>query len=493
MTIRKTEASSIAKNVSLPSEVKKPAAAENAVTTAAVQPVAETDAPATHALAEGLVKAKDAVAHGEVVKTKNQIEEYRLQGQTGHAVSKSEFTPHFKAAKLVGAELKNAIDAHLAENQPAAKAAIDAVGPLVVDLVNKTAAELAKDPEAMSRVAGIVGKVGKEGVVEAMKKAAPDVAKAFTAATGVSMMDPAVVKVVLEGFPKLAEKVAPELAKGLTKTCATVGSKLGVTVAKEGAAAVAKSVGKVAAKQGTEVAAKTGLKVAAAGGKAVPGLGNVISVGSACLAATGLVKELATNPRDGEKIAKTGLNTLLQAVGIGFPWAALAGDVVDIGWSAKLAVTDAKKGKPSDSGLSKQDAAGLVAGPARLLASTLEGAGQSGTAKTFKGLAEATEKAASAGVLERHQVDALSQFASYAGDEVAKVAAGEGNAATKGALESVAHGFGELFKVLHQHKKLGGTDGAKRDDLKANLLRITGDIALGSASLVAGGKGATVA
>ena len=59
-------------------------------------------------------------------------------------------------------------------------------------------------------------------------------------------------------------------------------------------------------------------------------------------------------------------------------------------------------------------------------------------------------------------------------------------------LETVAHGFGELFKVLRQHKKLAGAEGAKRDELKANLLRITGDVAMGVASLAVGGKGAAL-
>jgi hypothetical protein len=482
----------------------------------------DKDEHATHALAEGLVKAKDAVGQEAVVKTKAQLDEYKLQGQTGQVVSKSEFTPHFKAAKVIGAELKNALDAHLAENNPEAKAALDAIGPQVSEMVNGTIANISKDPEAMKRVSNVIAKIGTEGFADAVKSFGPDVGKAFTAATGVPMMNEGVVRGVLENFPKLVEKVAPEAAKGIAQTCANVGAKLGVSVAKEGAEAVAKTVvstaakegaeavaktvaksavkegaeaavkavATTAAKEGAEAVAKTGAKAAATAGKGIPFLGNLISVGSACLSAVGLVKELFKSPRDGEKIAKAGLNTLLQTVGIAFPWAALAGDVVDMGWSAKMAVSDARQGKAHDPGLTKQDAAGLLAGPAKLLASTLDGAGQGGIANSFRGLADAAEKAANATGMEKYQVDAISQFSSFAGNEISKAAADEQNPVTRDAMNTVAHGFGELFKVLYQHKKLKGEGGLKRDELQANLLKITGDVAMGMAAMQAGGKDA---
>lgn len=472
----------------------------------------DTDQKAAHALAEGLVKLKDAISGDDAVKTKAQLDEYKLQGQTGQVVSKSEFTPHFKAAKVIGAELKNALDAHLAENHPEAKAALDAVGPQVSEMVNGTIANISKDPEAMKRLSNVVAKVGTDGFANAVKDFGPDVGKAFTAATGVPMMNEGVVKSVLENLPKLAEKVAPEAAKSLATTCANVGAKLGVSVAKEGAEAavksvataavkegaeaatkaVATSVAKTAAKEGAEAVAKTGAKAAATGAKGIPFLGNLISVGSACLSAVGLVKELFKSPRDGEKIAKTGLNTLLQTVGIAFPWAALAGDVVDMGWSAKIAVSDAKAGKAPDPGLTKQEAAGLLSGPAKLLASTLDGAGQGGAAGAFRGLAEAAEKAANATGMEKYQLDAISQFSSFAGNEISKAAADEQNPATKDAMNTVAHGFGELFKVIYQHKKLKGEDGLKREELKGNLTKILGDVAMGMAALKVGGKDATL-
>jgi len=480
----------------------------------------DTDQKATHALAEGLVKAKDAVGQEAVVKTKAQLDEYKLQGQTGQAVSKSEFTPHFKAAKVIGAELKNVVDAHLAENHPEAKAAIDAVSPQVTEMVNGTIANISKDPEAMKRVSNVIAKVGTEGFADAVKSMGPDVGKAFTAATGVPMMNEGVVKGVLETFPKLVEKVAPEAAKSVAATCANVGAKLGVSVAKEGAEAAVKSVATTAvkegaeaiaksavkegaeaavkavattaAKEGAEAVAKTGAKAAATGAKGIPFLGNLISVGSACISAVGLVKELFKSPRDGEKIAKAGLNTLLQTVGIAFPWAALAGDVVDMGWSAKMAVSDARQGKAHDPGLSKKDAAGLLAGPAKLLASTLDGAGQGGVANSFRGLAEAAEKAANAQGMEKYQIDAISQFSSFAGNEISKAAADERDPITRDAMNTVAHGFGELFKVLYQHKKLKGEGGLKREELQANLLKITGDVAMGMAAMQVGGKDATL-
>ena len=476
------------------------------------------DKTTTQNLGEGLAKAATEVAVETAVQTKNQLDEYALQGKTGAAVSKKEFTPHAKAARAVSAELKKAGDAWMQDNAPEAKAAVDAVGPQVSDMVSKTADELVKDPKALERCANCIGMIGQEGFTEAVKAAGPDIGRAFTQATGVQAVNPDVVGPLLGALPKLADKVSPGSAAKVAETCAHVGSKLGVevaqtaaksaatTVAKEGAEAAVKAgaeaVGKaaakegteallktgakVAAKEGTEAAAKAGAKAAATSGKAVPGLGNLISVGSACLAAVGFVKSLFADPKDGESIAKEGLNTLLQTVGIAFPWVGLGGDLIDMGWSAKKAVTAQKNGEEYKPPISKQDAAGLIAGPARLLGTALTGAGHAGVAKQFEDLAKTTEKAASLKEVERHQLGAFQSLSNVAATELETVAANEQDPATKDALHTLAHGFGEMFKVLYGHKRLKGEDGPKREDLKAQLVRITGDCAVAGAALATG-------
>jgi hypothetical protein len=442
--------------------------------------VASKDAVAEHNLGEGLAKNKVEVSQEDQVANKNKIDELKLQGQSGARVSKEEFSPHYKAAQIIGEELKTVARDKLAEKSPETLAAVDAISPAVTSMVSKTMATLGKDPEATARVAGVMASVGQQGFAKAVNEAAPHVGKAFTEATGVQACNPAVVGPMLQKLPKLAESIAPSIAPKVADVCAKCGAKLGIEAAE------------ITAKQG----AKVGAKGAAAAGKTVPGLGNMISVGCACLAGARLFKSLLAKPRDGESIAKDGLNMLAQTVGIAFPWVGLAGDVVDMGWSAKKAVTDAKAGKQPEQGLSKQDAAGMVAEPARLLASVLEGAGKGGAAQAFTDLAKTTEGAADLKDIERHQLGALSQFSKEASAEVGKAAAQEQDPATRDALNTVAHGFGEVFKVLYQHKKLDGKDAeetaGKRADLQGQLLKVTGDIAMGLTAMKLGGKDASL-
>ena len=510
------------------------------------------DGQAEHQLAEGLQKTASEVSDEQVVATKNQLDELTIQGRTGAAVSKSEFTPHHKAAKVISAQLQEAGQAYMAENHPETKAALDAIGPQVDQMVATTVGELRANPEAMQRVQHAVSLIGKEGFEQAARSAGKDIGKAFTAATGVEAMNPEVVGSLLEGLPALTKQIAPSAADTVAKQCGAIAAKLGVDVAidageavaktavkegveaavqagaksvvkegaeaavkvaaketaeaaakagakagakavakegaeaalKVGAEAAVKAGAKAAAKEGAEATAKAGAKaVATSSGKAVPGLGNLISIGSACLAGVKFVKSLFQTPKDGEQIAKEGINTLLQTVGVAFPWVALGGDLLDMGWSAKKAVTDQRSGKTNQQDLQMADAAGLVATPARLLSSTLEGAGQKGAARSFSQLASAAETADSTKGLEKAQLAAIRQFSNMASSEVRKAADDEQNPATKDALHTVAHGFGELFKVLYQHQKLNGQDGAKRDDVKGQLIRITGDLALASAAL----------
>ncbi len=465
--------------------------------------VRTVDKQAEHNLGEGLAKEKAEISTADAAQTKNQLENYRIDGQAGRKVSKKEFSPEFKTAQAVTDSLEEMANQYLADNAPGMKAAADAVGPQVKDMVSSTVAELGKNPEAMKRLTNVLGAVGREGFVDAVKTAAPDIGKAFTQASGLAAVNEPVVSVLVDNLPKLAQKFAPEAAESVAKMCTTAALKLGVkegaeavakTALKEGAEAVAKTalkegaeaVAKVAVKEGAEAAVKTGAKAAAkTGGKAIPVVGNLLSVGSACLAGVGLVKQLFTSPRDGEQIAKAGLNTLLQSVGVIFPWAGLAGDLVDMGWSAKIAVTGG--GQPPAP--PPKEVAALAADPARLLAAALEGAGQAGAANTFRSLADVTEKAADAKTLGNSEMMAMSQLAQFSNQELTKAAASEQDGATKDALNTLAHGFGEVFKVAYQHKKLKGEGGMKREEVKSQLLKVVADVAMAAGSLYVGGKG----
>jgi hypothetical protein len=509
---------------------------------------------ATRELGKGLEKQVAEVSAADASNTRNQLGELTVQARGGAGVSRRELTPEFRAAEAVKGKLQEIGDAKLQQvsdkveaERPELKAAYDAVAPEVTELVKKTAGELRKNPEAMARVKNVVAQVGKEGFSEAVKKAAPDVGEAFSTATGVQMMNEPVVRGVLEGMPKLAEKIGPEVAEQVTKGCAAAAKKLGVETAKtvaetavkagadEVAEAAVKGVAKTVAKAGAEEAAEVAVKAAAKGaakaagkevaeagakgaakvaakgaagaGKAVPVVGNVIAVGSTCLAAYGFIKALVNKPSDTEKITKEGVNTLLQGVGIAFPWVALGGDLVDVGWSAKMAVQDAKKKGASPEQAKAAGAAAAKKSPlpdvsqassssARALASALEGAGHAGPGKAFRDLASAADDLAKAdspqarATWKTKQQSALSQLAQLSSSELKKAAAEQAPGRDRDTLETLSHGFGELFSVLYAERKAskaGGGDESKRADRAAKLLAITGDAARAIASSKASG------
>lgn len=439
------------------------------------------DGQAEHELANGLAKEKQAVTENEITETRKRI---AFAEKSGRAITKKELTPHYQAAKLVAGELKTALDEHMAENHPEAKVAMDAVSPHVARMVRQTVEQLDKDPEAMARVCTAIARVGQAGFSKAVDEAAPDLAEAFTKATGVQFMNAEVVGGLLDSLPKLAAKVSPDTGAKLAQSCASIGAKLGVETAEQ----VAKKAAEKGATKAAEKVAEKGAEAAAtSGSKAVPGLGNVVAVSSLLLAGVRLVKTLFSKQSSGEQKAKEGVNTLMQAVGVAFPWVGLAGDVVDVGWTAKMAASEGKKdqgGEPgAGPGVTKEEAAPLVAEPARLLASVLEGAGNKDAAGAFRDLADTTESLAGAKALERSQLNAVSTLSNVASSETGKAAASEDEPLTRDALDTVAHGFGELFSVLYRHNKLKGQDGPKRDELQADLLRITGDVALAAATL----------
>ena len=462
------------------------------------------DQTAHRELGAGLALHKTGMSDAAALAARQKTEGLAHAARSGQAVAKSEFTPAYAAAQHVGNHLKQLAAAHVEENHPAAKAALDAMAPQVTQMVRATAAEVAKDPEAVKRVGQVVRKLGKEGFAEAAGKLAPDIGEAFTRATGAKAMEPAVVSSMLSSTAAAAKKLAPAHADTVAKACANVGAKLGLevgqqatqavvaTVAKkaatEGAEAVAKTGAKKAATEGAGAVAKVGVKAAASTGKAVPALGNAIAVGSTCLAGAALVKQLAASPKDVEGICKEGVNTLLQGVGIAFPWVALAGDVVDVGWTAKKAVTDAHPGQGKAPALSKKDLAPLVAEPAKVVSSALQGAGHAGPAQAFSDLANTVQKAADGaplkpGQMEKSQLQAMAQLASTASSSLTTTAQQEKDPGRQSALSSLAHGFGELFSVIYQHNKLKGETGPKRADLMAQLMRISSDCASAGVAL----------
>jgi len=64
-----------------------------------------------------------------------------------------------------------------------------------------------------------------------------------------------------------------------------------------------------------------------------------------------------------------------------------------------------------------------------------------------------------------------------------KAAAGEENGETKAALSSLANGFGSLFKVLYQNRKLKAGDTVKSGQVKGQLMGILTDVAMAGGSL----------
>lgn len=486
---------------------------------------------ATHALAEGLEKTKAAVEDGTAAKTRQQLDELAVEARGG-AVTRRELAPEFRAAQQVAQRFGEAQLAQLEDEQPQWKAAFDAVAPEVTEMARKTAGELRKNPEALARVQNVVARVGQEGFRDAVAKAAPDVGEAFSRATGVQMMNEPVVKAALDGLPALAERVAPAHADKLAKGCAAASAKLGLTaatetveavakgaakeaageaveavakgVAKEAAGeaveAVAKGVAKEAAGEAVEAGAKVAAKGAAGAGKAVPVVGNVIAVGSTCLAAVGLVREIAKSPRDAERIAKEGVNTLLQGVGIAFPWAALGGDLMDVGWSAKLAVQDAKakgaspeQAKAAGAAAAKKgpplkELAPVASEPARALAAALDGAGHAGVGKAFRDVAKAADDLGSADSPQaradwkRTQTLAFSQLASTSQRELEGAAKDAATPGERDALETLAHGFGELFRVLYAERKGRGSE-KTQEDRSAKLMGIVVDATRAAAAL----------
>jgi|GEM_PF-1152402 len=460
-------------------------------------------------------KTKANVGADVASKTKSQLDQLQVEGRTGAAVSKKQFTPQ----AMVARELTEA----LSKNHPNAAAATKAMSTPVSNLVQKTMMEMAKNPEAAKDLAGVVSQIStKEGAGVFAKQ----VGEAFAKGTGIPPTNPQALSTILNGLNGAAAKFGGDKAPQIAKTLSNVGAKFGVEVGEKAAAKAASKMGgkvatkvaenaathvgekvaekvasKTAEKVGEKVAGKTAekaaTKAAAGAGKAVPGVGNCIAAASTCMGLVKLFKACTTKPRSGEKIAKEGLNTLMQGVGIAFPWVALGGDVLDLGWEAKMAMSQVSKANPEAAknpelqqqvadmasqqrGLSAQDAAGVLTGPAQLLQATLSGAGNKKAADAVGNLAGGANAIANNGGnlkdLQGDQLDAFMQSWNAASSTLGKEAAVEENPTRKQQMEHLSHGFGQLFQAAYKHKKMKGAEGPKREDLKADVVNILKDV-----------------
>jgi len=344
-------------------------------------------------------------------------------------------------------DLKRQADAKLEEKSPASKAVLDAVGPPAAALIALTAKEMANDPDTIRKVAELSRHLGKNGFSKAVKSVGVDASKAFAKAAGVEAMNPVAVAKVLDALPATAAKISPKIGKTVAKQCATIQTKLGI-----------------------KVAAKTG----ATAGKAAPFLGNAIAVASTGLAAASLFKAVGT--KDAEKICKEGCNTLLQAVGIAFPWVALGGDLIDLGWTAKIATQKGEDPKASPS--QAQTSGQLISIAAKAACEEASKAGDNALAKALAEFSAATQDVSNKKQVEKSGQDALRQLAQSASTEFSKQAKLLPEGPEKEKSEILAQSFGELFKIiLHQQKSPKLADEKRNqyaDDL-AKLLKVAAE------------------
>ena len=400
---------------------KNTARAELAPASSESRPAADPSAPAAVAT-EGPTRISGASA-AEVVK--------------GLALAEAN-----RVASGAFVDLKRQADKKLEEQSPKTKAVLDAVGPHAAGLIALTAKEMANDPETVKKLAELSAKVGKNGFSAAMKKVGPDASRAFAKAAGVEAMNPVVVAKLLDNLPSLAAKVSPKLSGKVAKHCLALEAKLGV---------------------------KAALKTGATAGKAAPAIGNAIAVASTVLAATSLLKSLTT--KDPEKICKEGCNTLLQAVGIAFPWVALGGDLVDLGWTAKIALEETDGGKPSKNAAPKE-AGKLLSEISSAAQAQAEAIGDDSLAKALADFVDATKDVTNQKQVEKASQEALKRLAQSASTTFSEQAKElpEGKAKEDSAL--LAQSFSELFTVVLHHQKASKVSDASRLAQADQLLSI---------------------
>lgn len=346
-----------------------------------------------------------------------------------------------RAAGSALLDLRSQADSKLEESAPKTKAVLDAVGPHAAGLIALTAKEMANDPQTIQKLAELSAKIGKNGFTKAMKAVGPEASRAFTKAAGMEAMNPVVVAKLLDNLPSVAAKVSPKLAGNVAKHCVAIEAKLGV---------------------------KAAVKAGASAGKVAPAVGNVIAVASTTLAAASLLKSLGT--KDPEKICKEGCNTLLQAVGIAFPWVALGGDLVDLGWTAKIALEGQES--PEKAKNSIKESGELISAAALAACEQAQGAGDQALAKALADFGKATKDVTGRKQIEKSSEEALKRLAQSASTTFAEQAKNLPEGDAKKESEHLANSFGELFKVVLHHQKAAKINDSKRMSDAESLLEI---------------------
>jgi hypothetical protein len=301
----------------------------------------------------------DALPAAQVGANAQATQQAIADSHRGVAVGKHELKASHRLAKQLVTDVVSTTWDKKAT--PELQAIKEAIGPHLSAMAKETGARLLSDPAAAANLSTVVAKLGKEGFQAALSSSSKDVAGHFLKAAGIEATNPAVIRAALNGI----EAIAPSLGT-------TLGPKVAGTAAKLAPRLLGEAAGK-----GAVVAGK-------ATGQALPLVGNIISVGTTLVAGANLISQIGKKPRDGEKIAKEGINTLTQMVGIAFPWVALGGTLTDAAWSAKIGVTDGKRAVAGEDITASADVKAslpLLSDSAELLQAALQGAGHGDAAK----------------------------------------------------------------------------------------------------------------
>jgi hypothetical protein len=390
------------------------------------------------------------------------------ESHAGGAKKKPDYTLEKKAATALVGDLNAAVDARLLDKAPTLHAIKSAVTPHVANLVDGMAQKIAQNPAAMAQLHKTLGAVGTREFSNLARQSVPHLVDGFTASTGCALMNADAVSKALSTASKLSPKTAA--------MCAKVSSKLGVDAAKTS-------------------------------GKALPLVGNAIAVGSTLFAGAHFIGQIFQRPVHGEKIWAAGVHTLSQAVGIAFPWVALGGDLVQVGWSARLAHKDAAKAAAGDvvtpdARASLQHALPFLAEGSDALALALKGAGLTshadtvaalGTkARTLQGMSDVSS--ADLIALKRDQQNALQALAEATQTGLADTLHDVERPADKAALMHMSEATGSLIASLKKMRSLDkaqempGADADatahKRHEQAAELLSALSPLAHAGASYV---------
>ncbi len=337
------------------------------------------------------------------------------------------------------------IERHL----PGGRVGLEVLERRAVPELARVARSLAAEPDAVAKLGRLAAAVGTSGFRPALREATPGVVRAVEAATGRPLVDARVVGATLERLPALVARVSPARAEAAAAACARASARLGL-----GGAATA--------------------------GKAVPALGSALSVVSAVVAACALLRSLRAEPPDREAIAKDGVGALLQTAGVAFPWMGLAGDVVELAWSARRAAAragpelEAQRAAAAEPELRRAlaDASALVA---RAEAGPSLGAALAGLSeRAGEEVVDPAEDRAAIAALATEVAGALRQHARAS--------------PSPGPLAALASGWEGLLGVLRASSRRGAAARADAEQrLLERLVALAAETPSGSSGVGAGG------